>query len=107
MKMMNMKMSKAESEKMTEAMPSDAPEYPYGLCLHLEKDQIKKLGLGTPKAGAKLMVHGMAEVKSVSVTDEKDGKGYKSVELQITDMAVEKPGGMDSMKVAGALYGKE
>ena len=40
------------------------------------------------------------------VTDEKGGEGYKSVDLQITDMAIEKPGAMDEKKVAGSLYGK-
>ncbi|MBF8258368.1 MAG: bbp20 [Actinobacteria bacterium] len=105
-KMVSMKMSKKETEKATEPIPSEGPEYPYGLCLNLEKEQIEKLGLGTPKAGSTLMLHAMVEVKSITVTDEKDGKGYKSLSLQITDMALEKGGGMNEKKVAGALYGK-
>ena len=105
MKMVSMKMSKAETEKMCAApVELDTPEYPYGLCLKLEKDQIEKLGLGTPKAGTKLVLHAEAEVKSVTVTDEKDGKGYKSVDLQITDMGLEKSGGMGADAAAKALY---
>ena len=106
MKMVNMKSSKEEATKMAEPMPMEAPEYPYGICLNLHKEEIKKLGLGTPKAGSKLMLPAMVEAKSVTVTDEKGGEGYKSVDLQITDMAIEKPGAMDEKKVAGSLYGK-
>lgn len=108
MKMMSMKMSKKEKEKMSTAMPAaaDGPEYPYGICLNLEKEEIDKLGLGTPKAGSSMMLHAMVEVKSVTVSDQADGKGYKSLSLQITDMALEKPG-MDNEKMASALYGKK
>ena len=108
MKMVSMKMSEKEKKKMSTAMPAEAegPEYPYGICLNLEKEEIGKLGLGTPKAGSKMMLHAMVEVKSVTVSDQADGKGYKSLSLQITDMAIEKPGKMDSEKVAASLYGK-
>ncbi|MDA8178295.1 MAG: hypothetical protein M0T69_01970 [Deltaproteobacteria bacterium] len=105
MKMMNMKHSKKESKEMATHAEMDAPEYPYGLCLSLEKEEIAKLGLGTPKAGTRLMLHAMVDVKSVTVSDQADGKGYKSMSLQITDMALEKPG-MDMKETAKALYGK-
>ena len=107
MKMVNMKQSKKESETMAAPVEVDASEYPYGLCLNLGKEEIAKLGLGTPKAGSKFMLHAMVEVKSVTISDHADGNGYKDMSLQITDMVLEKPGGMDSRKVAGALYGKE
>lgn len=106
MKMVNMKQSKKESETMAAPVEVDASEYPYGLCLNLEKEEIAKLGLGTPKAGAKFMLHAAVEVKSVTVSDQADGSGYKSLSLQITNMALEKPGGMDAKKVADSLYGK-
>jgi len=108
MKMTDMKMSKKETERMATPaeVASESPEYPYGICLNLHKEEIKKLGLGTPKAGSKLMLHAMVEVKSVTVTDEKGGEGYKSVDLQITDMAIEKPG-MNMEKARKALYGEE
>lgn len=107
MKMVSMKMSKAEKKKMTEASPMDSPEYPYGLCLNLDKEQIDKLDLGTPKGGETFMLHARAEVKSITITDEKDGKGYKSLSLQITDMALQKDDGMSNEKMAQSLYGKE
>lgn len=107
MKMVSMKMSKKEAEKMSKPSKMDAPEYPYGLCLHLEKEEIEKLGLGTPKAGSKLMFHAMVEVKSVTVSDRADDKGYKSMELQITDMEMAKGGDMNNEDVAKSLYGKE
>ena len=109
MKMTNMKMSKEETEKMAtlHEVASEGPEYPYGLCLNLEKEQIDKLGLGTPKAGSKMMLHALVEVKSVTVTDEKGGKGYKSLSLQVTDMALEAIGGRNNENLAKSLYEKE
>ncbi len=107
MKMASMKMSPKEVEKMTEPSKMEAPEYPYGLCLHLGEEEIKKLGIGTPKAGSKFMLHAMAEVKSVTVSDRADGQGYASMDIQIEEMALEKPGGMGDRKAASSLYGKE
>lgn len=108
MKMTSMKMSKEETKKMAQPSAvneSDGPEYPYGLCLNLEKEQIEKLGLGTPKAGSRFMLHAMIEVKSVTTSDQADGKGYQSMSLQITDMALEKDNDMDDGKTARVLYG--
>ncbi|MDA8122309.1 MAG: hypothetical protein M0Z38_07070 [Deltaproteobacteria bacterium] len=106
MKMVNMKQGKKKAETMAAPVDMDAPEYPFGLCLNLGKDEIEKLGLGTPKAGSKFMLHAMVEVKSVTVSDHSDGEGYKDMSLQVTDMALEKSAGMDAKKIAGSLYGK-
>jgi hypothetical protein len=109
MKMVNMKMSRKETEKTAPpaGVATEGPEYPYGLCLNLEREQIDKLGLGTPKAGSKMMLHAAVEVKSVTVTDEKGGKGYKSLSLQITDLALEAIGGRNNDNLAKSLYAKE
>lgn len=106
MKMVNMKQSRKKQEAMASPGQAEGPEYPYGLCLNLEKEEIEKLGLGTPKAGATLMLHAAVEVKSVTVSDQADGKGYKSLSLQITDMALEKSG-MSNEEMANSLYGKK
>jgi hypothetical protein len=106
--MVNMKMSKKEAEKMTSPTTAlDAPDYPYGLCLSLDKEAIGKLAMGKPAGGDEFLLTAKVFVKEVSVTDRADGDGYESMQLQITDMALEKPGKMDSEKVASSLYGKK
>lgn len=105
MKLVSMKLSKSEKKSSAPAVTeAEQPDYPYGLELSLEKEQIEKLGLETPKAGAEFILAARVEVRRISVTDEKDGKGYKSVALQVTDMALEKPG-VDNAAIAKALYG--
>lgn len=109
MKMTNMKSSPAQKEAMSAPVPSDAPEYPYGLCVHLDKEDIGKLKLGKPAGGDEMLLTAKVFVKEVAVTDRADGEGYESMELQITDMALEpveppkKPMSADAL--AAGLYG--
>ena len=65
--------------------------YPYGLELHLNKDEMKKLGITEmPKLGAVLMIYASAKVESASKSAGKQGEDM-SMTLQITDMGIEKP----------------
>lgn len=94
--------------------PDDSPsnmicsdnEYPYGLCLNLEDEQIKKLGISKlPEVGETMTLTAKVEVSSLSQRDTREGGKKSSLSLQITDMAVEK-----SQPGAGAaqvLYGGE
>ena len=107
--MVNMKLSKKEAEKeMPAPAESEAPEYPYGLCIRLDKESIGKLAMGKPAGGDEFLLTAQVFVKEVSVTDRADGDGYESMELQITDMAlsgVEKPAKKLSMdEMVGAMY---
>ena len=47
MAMVNMKMSATEAKEYggEATMASDAPEYPYGLCIRLDDDALEKLGI--------------------------------------------------------------
>lgn len=86
MAMANMKQAREKSEPM-EVAEYDRPEYPYGLCLHLGKDELEKLGVTElPDVGTPVMISAKAFVKSTSAYDtQNDGKSM-SAELQITDM---------------------
>ncbi len=64
----------------------DAPDYPWGLRIHLEGPQLEALGLGLLKPGTKVMIVGEAEVKSASLDEGEDQKTRKSMSLQICDM---------------------
>lgn len=76
----------------TYAMPSqDAPAYPYGLEVRLDKSALEKLGLASklPKVGSSLRLTALVDVTGAS-ENERAGSGKDcSVTLQITDLALE------------------
>ena len=106
MAIINMK-SESKPEEMNESMDYDDPEYPYGLCITLGKEELEKLGITVlPQVGSEMMVHAKAYVKMTRAYDTQgDGKDM-SVELQITDMAIEPAEGeVNNEQRASMLYG--
>jgi hypothetical protein len=92
---------KLDPKKLEERMQpksviaDDSPVYPYGLRVHLDEDSLDALGMKTlPKVGGSMYLG--ANVKVVSVSDnEHTSEGgethrHRSVELQITDMGLDK-----------------
>lgn len=83
--------AKVEAKEM--AAPS-VPKYPWGLCLRLDEDSLKKLGLDgdLPQVGESMQFVAMAKVTSASIHESENPDGSKrqccNVELQITDMGV-------------------
>jgi hypothetical protein len=75
--------------------PPKVPVYPWGLCLRLEDDSLKKLKIDEmPEVGDMIHLFAMAKVTSVTQNEVEDSKtGEKSkrtcIELQITQMATE------------------
>lgn len=113
-KIVNMQRTEAEKAKAEEAckaMPCDGPDYPWGLCLNLGKDELAKLGITElPKVGDEFHIYGVACVTRVSQSASQDtGEDSKSVELQVTALGVmqedESGGGSAFEKTAGKLYG--
>jgi hypothetical protein len=90
-KMVSMKRSAEDKrgDKMESApMEATAPDYPYGLCIHLDRDELDKLGIkGLPAIGTTMAMTGMVKVTRVSSSATGDDE-YTSVDLQITDMGV-------------------
>lgn len=68
--------------------------YPYGLCISLDQDVLKKLGLDgdLPQIGEILNFNAIAKVTAASTNESEDTDGKKTstcrVELQITDMGI-------------------
>lgn len=109
MKLVDMKLPKAEPDKAVEAssVGGESPRYPYGLCLRLDADALAKLGLGKalPEVGAVMTISARAVVASVSQHESQDGGANQNVELQITGLAVGAEGA-DKPNPADKLYGK-
>lgn len=85
--MINMKKSKEEIGEQDTAVSSNSEEYPYGLSIGLEDDQLAKLGFSEPiEVGTVLTLKAMVTVTRCSVSQEqgRDKESYCS--LQITDM---------------------
>lgn len=83
---------------------SDQPDYPWGTCITLGEDELEKIGMSTlPMAGALAVVEAQAVVKSVR-EETVDGKVVRSLELQLTDIAVAAAGGRSA---AEKLYDKK
>lgn len=82
-------------EKVKETMPAvvaekaEAPSYPWGLCLRIEKEQIEKLKLDGAQVGDTIHVFALGKVTSVSARASEGGDDHSSIEIQITDMAAE------------------
>lgn len=93
-KLVSMKRTKDDKrgDKMDTA-PAEAiePDYPWGLVLHLDKDELAKLGVKElPKVGSKLTIQARVTVTRVSqeATSERGGEDRRSVDLQITDLGL-------------------
>lgn len=106
-KLVSMKISADERAKRMQPTiaEGDAPAYPYGLSVSLDKDALEKLGLSDdlPDVDEDYLL--IAKVTVTGVNSAKGGSGYSSqrVELQITDLCLEESG--SAKDAAAELYG--
>ncbi len=77
-------------KEMAEGAVPQAPVYPYGLCLRLEKDQLEKLDVdyGDWAVGDNFHLFCLAKVTSIRKSETADGEDC-SVEMQICEIAGE------------------
>jgi len=88
------KEKKERNKKMDMCVPSNGPDYPYGMTLHLEDEHLKKLGMDKlPDVGGMLTLEARVEVISVSQNSDKRNNGNRRVELQIQRLGLEKGAG--------------
>lgn len=94
MDLVNMKSPPREKTAQADGCCSspDEPAYPYGLRISLDDDSLTKLGITElPKVGSPMHVLAVVEIVSTSDYESKEGGERKSLELQITDMALGAP----------------
>ena len=102
-----MKRSQAEREASADTiMEGESPDYPWGLRISLQDEQLDALGLGhLPRVGAKVNIQATATVQSVSSESVDNGQPNRRVDLQITDLGVEVPRGQhDYDDIYGGQY---
>lgn len=103
--MINMKMSAEEAKEYNGGLyTEDAPQYPYGLCIDLSDDTMKKLGITElPAVGAEMTLMAKVTVTRTGAYQTQGSDKESSMALQITDMELNKPAGRS---IAESLYGK-
>lgn len=108
MKMVSMKMDAAaqKARYAESSVSADAPMYPWGLEVRLDKEALEKLGLADalPKAGASMKLAANVEVTNVSESDTAGGGKTCSLTLQITELGLTPA--KDEKKAAELLYDK-
>ncbi len=93
--------TKKEREKYAspEVAGGSSEKYPYGLRIHLEKEDLKKLGLGVEgfDIGDNVILQCVAKIDSLSISMSESNKS-ESVSLQITKVNMEKKGPSHSLR---------
>lgn len=89
-KMVDMAKSPEEIKESSELpVMSEANKYPYGLCIRLTGEDLKKLDLDD-EVGVDDMLYGCFMAKATSVSKNDTGSGTKTtVEMQIVALGVE------------------
>lgn len=86
--LINMELSAAEA-KQEVSIEAAAPKYPWGLCVTLNNDALKKLNIDKlPEIGSKMRLIAEVEVSAVRAYSAQQGESDTSVDLQITDMSL-------------------
>lgn len=107
MALQDMSMTPAEAKEYNSptADAADAPKYPYGLCIDLNDDTLKKLGITSlPDVGTEGGMTAVVKVTRVSAYDDQNGN-EQCMGLQITLMELDLPGRQEASP-ADRLYAK-
>ena len=90
MKLIDMKMSKADLKEDQAALTTPSNPYPYGLCLNLDTDELQKLGIAQlPKVGSEYHIVAVGKVTSVSANVSESSGENANMSLQITMLSLD------------------
>lgn len=91
--MISMKRSKADKAEDKQApIESISPDYPWGLCIHLDGDEMDKLGIKVmPAVGSEMVLVCKVKVTRTaqSASEYTQGDDTRCIDLQITDIGFE------------------
>lgn len=110
MKPVDMKLSKKDKKELfnqvTAPGGSQGPDYPWGLQVTLDAEALDKLGTkDLPEVGQECVITATAKVTRVSQSASERGKGHRSVEYQITKLAINHDEDSDKAFEAGYKKG--
>lgn len=94
-----MKMSAEESAEYPDTVMASRPAYPWGLCITLDDDSLKKLGMKLPELDQVIEFKIKAQVTGVNAYKRGDEDDESSASLQITEMEVVDSGGDAAKKL--------
>lgn len=105
--MINMQMTQEEAKSYASPMETgDAPKYPWGLCIDLCDESLKKLGITQlPTVGQTMTLSAKVVVTSTGATQQMDGDKESRMSLQITDMELQSA--TPQVPMANRLYGED
>lgn len=82
--------AKAEAEKYSSPSPDNEPQYPWGLQIRLEDEELSKLGITSlPDVGGEFHLTVVAQVQSATESKMASGRTDRCVCLQITMLSVD------------------
>lgn len=80
------------------------PEYPYGARISLHDAELDAVAADDCKVDDEVIITAKAYVSSKSAYEYKGDKDRRSIEFQITDIAIDKGQGKDDGTIARELY---
>ena len=88
--LVDMKRTKKDKKSENEAAPpTGEDDYPYGLSLSVDDDELTKLGIKTlPGVGDEVKITARAKVRSVSQNAREGDEDSRSVSYQITRLKI-------------------
>ena len=92
MEFVSMKLEEPVESTVAEPIEKPSrPKFPYGLKLRFEREQLEQYpALKLLDIGDKVLIDADATVVSKSISEDADGSGYCSIEIQIEKISVEK-----------------
>lgn len=110
MKLVDMKRTAAEKkarDKSNKCYPGiGGDDYPYGLNLTLDTEQLKKLGIDNlPKAGKTMTLTAKAKVIAVRQNSRDGGEQERSLELQLQKIGLTGEAGSAAEALGNAIDG--
>jgi len=89
MKLVDLKLPKQKRDEKAEGIEPSREDYPYGLQLSFQKEQVEKIkSLQDVKTGAMVSIVATGKVTEIRITDRADDKTRHTVEIQIQEIGI-------------------
>lgn len=91
--MINLRLAKKKAKKLAQPTTmEEGPRYPWGTSVTLETETLKKLGqgVGDYSIGDSVALQGIAKVTSLRKSENERGPASQTVDLQLTNLGVNK-----------------